>query len=681
MDLVDRYWTMDGCVFRAPCGAWRAGREMGMLEDYRKARKLGLKQIQRDVAAGNYPYPPALDDILKGQGYQGEIPMGLAEIDIALIAGTKTRGRQNTFSREFMPLPESSSEFASKWSDLIDSQRVEGLHEPIIVYEFMQRFYVQEGNKRVSVMRFLKMPTILAKITRVVPMPSGTKSFRIYQEFTQFYNAAPIYGIVFSEEGSYAKLAALVDKPLNTPWPEEDVRDLRSVFDSFNAAFTERGGNRLGLTAGDAFLIFLKIYQYSKIVHATPDEIAGHVARVWNEFVVSRDGGKVAYLEHPSPSKPKIIPELKSVYKDVLRAKPFRAAFIYEFGPLTSGWTALHERGRTKLEQKLGATISTRAFLDCIEDDDFDLAVEEAAHWKADLVVTVSPTQMRQAMRGAVAHPEISFINCSVSLSHSAVRTFSGRLYEAKFLLGALAASMADNHKIGYVADTPVFGSVSEINAFAIGAAMIDPHAIIYLKWFTAKDYDWKRELAEEDVRIVSGRDYHDPLFPNEAWGLYRIEHDGTTTHLAEPVWKWGRYYELIVQSIRNDTWNRERDIMGDQALNYWWGMSAGILDVNLSASLPFGQRRLVEIIRQSMLTGRTEPFVGDLIDQDGTVQHTGEGRLSSEEIVRMRWLNANVIGRLPEQRELSQDGLEQVEVSGLIPLDPTTLPHRGTAS
>ena len=81
--------------------------------------------------------------------------MGTMEIDIDLIAGTRTRGRQNTFATNFMPLPESGSEFSMKWSDLIDSQRAEGIRDPIVVYEFMQRFYVQEGNKRVSVLRYL----------------------------------------------------------------------------------------------------------------------------------------------------------------------------------------------------------------------------------------------------------------------------------------------------------------------------------------------------------------------------------------------------------------------------------------------------------------------------------------------------------------------------------------------
>ena len=29
-----------------------------MLEDYAKARKLGLKQVERDISEGRYPYPP-----------------------------------------------------------------------------------------------------------------------------------------------------------------------------------------------------------------------------------------------------------------------------------------------------------------------------------------------------------------------------------------------------------------------------------------------------------------------------------------------------------------------------------------------------------------------------------------------------------------------------------------------
>lgn len=650
-----------------------------MLEDYRKARKLAYMCLQKDVSAGKYPYPPALDDILKGEGYQAEVPIGLSEISMSLIAGTKTRGRQNSFSSDYMPLPEASSEFAMKWSDLIDSQRAEGIREPIVVFEFMQRFYVQEGNKRVSVLRYLGQPTVLANITRVLPMPSDSLSYRVYQEFTRFYRVAPIYGIVFSNEGDYLRLAALLNEDLDKKWPSEKVQALEASFDAFAQAFRRRGGDMLGLSVGDAFLTYLKVYRFENVSNLMPKEVDERVERLWGELVVARDGGKVAYLEDPTEYKGKIIPELKNLYKDAVLAKPFRVAFMYEKSPQTDGWCLLHDRGRKKLEKRLGATVSTCAYNDCLDDDDFRLSVEDALEKGTDLIVTISPTQMRACLRQALAHPRCAFINCSVSLSHSTVRTFSGRLYEAKFLLGALAATQAVNHRVGYVAESPVYGSVAEINAFALGAQMVDPHATVFLKWFSAKDYDWKRELAESDVHVISARDYADPLNPHEPWGLYRIDDDGTCTRLGNPIWKWGRYYELIVRSIRNETWRKEGSKRVGEALNYWWGMSAGILDVHLEDVVAYGQRVLVEGLRQSMLTGRVNPFAGELHSQEGIVQSSEAGRLSSEEIVHMRWLNENVVGRLPEQRELSYDSLKQVEVSGLIPLDPATLPYKGT--
>ena len=652
-----------------------------MLEDYAKARKLGLKQVERDISDGRYPYPPALDDILKNQGYQGEVPVGLTEIDLSLIAGTKTRGRQNMFSSGFMPIAEASSEFASKWSDLIDSQRAEGLRDPIVVYEYLQRFYVQEGNKRVSVSRYLGMPTILANITRVTPMPSDEKGLRIYHEFTRFYRVCPIYGITSSEEGFYARLAALLGQDLESAWPDDVVRDLRALFDSFSASFRAHGGDSLDLQVGDALAHYITIFGFESVRGLSPRDVDAQVEKIWGEFVVTQGEGARAYLENPSSDHTAPLPKLKNLAKKAVLSKPFRVAFIYDRNPLSSGWISLHERGRKKLEERLGGTVETHAFTDRSSDGAFDQAVTEAVEHGVDLVVTCAPTQMRQITRAAAEHPGPAYLNCSVSLSHSAVRGFYGRMYEAKFLLGALAASLAGHHKVGYVAESPVFSTVAEINAFAIGAAMVDPYATVYLKWFSAKDYDWRREFREEGVHIISGRDYANPLAPKESWGLYQVEDNGAETHLAEPVWKWGRYYEMLVRSIRNDTWKKEGEKIQGQSLNYWWGMSAGVLDVRLSESLPRGQRMLVDVLRQSVLSGRVHPFTGELRAQGGdVVQGPEAGRLTSEQIVRMRWLNENVVGRLPEQRELNRDGLVEVEVAGVIPVDPSTVLLKDTS-
>ena len=140
-----------------------------MIDEYLKARKAAEKEYKAKLAKGEYPYLQALDDILPGNNTMAQQALGLIEIPVELIAGTKTRARQNSFAPDFMPLLGPDTEFASKWSNLYLAQMEEGFNTPIRVYEYLHRFYVIEGNKRVSVSRFLEMPTITADVTRIIP--------------------------------------------------------------------------------------------------------------------------------------------------------------------------------------------------------------------------------------------------------------------------------------------------------------------------------------------------------------------------------------------------------------------------------------------------------------------------------------------------------------------------------
>ena len=170
-----------------------------MIEDYRKACKRGRREVSYAISQGRYPYLPALDDLL-GDGHgAGEVPVGVREIPMELVVGTKTRARSNVFSCGFLPIADADTEFAAKWSRLYDAQVAEGIRDPVVVYEYLQRFYVQEGNKRVSVLRSVGAPTIMASVTRVMPVPSDDLAVRCYYEFVQLYRVAPIYGLRFSE--------------------------------------------------------------------------------------------------------------------------------------------------------------------------------------------------------------------------------------------------------------------------------------------------------------------------------------------------------------------------------------------------------------------------------------------------------------------------------------------------
>jgi hypothetical protein len=96
--------------------------------------------------------------------------------------------------------------------------------------------------------------------------------------------------------------------------------------------------------------------------------------------------------------------------------------------------------------------------------------------------------------------------------------------------------------------------------------------------------------------------------------------------------------------------------------------MSAGVVRLELGEGVATGQRRLIQLLEREVREGRVHPFEGLLVAQRGeVVREEGSQRIANEEIASMRWLNENVVGRLPKSWELSRDGADAVAASGVI--------------
>ena len=74
------------------------------IEEYSAAKKLAQKAARAAVSNGAYPYLPALDEFVPRDEICGEQPLGIVDIPLDKIAGTKTSGRKNSFANNFMPL-------------------------------------------------------------------------------------------------------------------------------------------------------------------------------------------------------------------------------------------------------------------------------------------------------------------------------------------------------------------------------------------------------------------------------------------------------------------------------------------------------------------------------------------------------------------------------------------------
>lgn len=281
------------------------------------------------------------------------------------------------------------------------------------------------------------------------------------------------------------------------------------------------------------------------------------------------------------------------------------------------------------------------------------------------MIFTTTPAFVQASVKVAIEYPELRIVNCSLHTSHRYIRTYYARMHEAKFLMGAIAGAMAENDRIAYIADYPIYGCIANINAFALGAQFVNPRAKVYLEWSTKKDCDLMENIRKTKATCISGKDMVIPAEASRYFGLYQME-DGHPKNLAMPLWDWGKFYEQMTRTIMNGTWKYDDDPAANKAINYWWGMSSGVIDVICSQNLPEGTKRLVDFLRKTISSGELNPFLGVLYSQDGVVQSDPGRSLTPEEIITMDWLAQNVIGSIPEEEELTEQSWPVISQQGV---------------
>lgn len=634
-------------------------------QDYLKAQKSAEKQYRQAISRGEYPYLPVLEDLLRGGGEAGRIPMGQLEIPISLIAGTASAERTTAFASNFMPLLAHSTEFANKWSELYDSVKDKGVRDPITVFEYMHRFYVVEGNKRVSVSKFNGAVHIDASVTRILPKPSEETEYKIYAEFLEFYRVTGIYEILMSQEGSYKRLLNAIKADEGTEkaplWSEDLRKDVKFLYFSFEAYYTEKNLQRLPFTTGDAFLHFLEIYGFDPMRSLSSSEIHRHMDRVFVEFRVLADENPTLRILDPTDVSKKVA----LTKKLPLSNSVLKIAFLYPKDPQNSSWAYNHEIGRRYIADAFGSAIETKAYI--ASNDEAEETISNAIADGNKVIFTTSPAYHAVSMRMAVAHPETIIMNCSVNTAYKQLRTYYLRIYEAKFITGIIAGSMTENERVGYIADYPILGTPASINAFALGVKLVNPRAKVYLDWSTLTDHDPCEYFREKHIDLISDRDINAPLSDDNGFGLYGL-YDGISFRIAAPVWNWGSLYADMVHSILIGAWKNDGNQNETQALNYFWGMSSGAIDVACSDRLPSGTRKLVKMVQEKITKGEFNPFTGVIRAQDGTYIAENDVVLDPNQILQADWLLDNVIGRIPQASELEEQYRDFVLQHGLTP-------------
>ncbi|MGX8699004.1 MAG: BMP family ABC transporter substrate-binding protein [bacterium] len=620
-------------------------------EEYNKAVKAGLKEV-KDRAAKNLDPGPAVLDELIDTGTLQVVELPLVEIPVRRVVGVKSAGRISAFSAGFMPILGSDTEFAGKWMTLCAAHLGDtGIRDPIQVFEYLGNFYVQEGNKRLSVMKHFGAVSIPAHVKRLLPEPSEEPRIRAYYEFLDFYKLSGSYELQYTRPGSYSKLLARLGREPGVVWTEDERRSFQSGLYYLRDALEGKA------TLEDALLLWLEVHKFKEISTLSTSELSKAVAALRDDI----EPKKSLTLDAPKTEVSRGI--LGTL---IHNRSHLNVAFVHQSDVSASLWTRAHEAGRQYLSEALGDKVTARSYFNADDPDTAAQLLERAIADGADAVFTTTPTLLRPTLRAAVKYPKVKFLNCSADIPFSSVRGYYFRDYEGKFIAGALAGAMAREGRLGYIAAYPILGVPAAINAFALGAQLTNPEAQVVLRW-SCQPGNHTLDLMKEGVKVICDRDV--PTLEKKyldygCFGTFLTSTGGALTPLVSPCLLWGTFYEKAVRSLLVGALDEGKE--KDEAVSYWLGMDSGVIDVTFSEALPAGVRALGDLLRKALTDGALDPFAREVRAQDGSLLCDGITHLTAEQILKMDKLCDSVIGAIPAFEELRPLSRETVRLLGI---------------
>lgn len=633
-------------------------------EHYQQALKSAHKEQRQCVQRGTYPYLQILDEILPAYMTAGEVNLGLVNIPMDMIVGTKTRGRTHAFAANFMPLLSEDSEFGQKWRNLCNAHLSDaGIRDPISCYEFLGRFYVQEGNKRVSVLKYFGAASVPGNVIRILPAESDSREVKAYREFLKYYPLTKLYEVFFCQEGSFPKLQAAMGFELDHAWTEEEQRRFLSSHCFFAEAFRKLGGYELQITTADAMLEWLKVYPFRKIKEMSTQELHRSLEAMWPEIKAIGSGNPIEVHTKDVSLEEKNYRNRRTFS---LMPSYLNVAFIHEMKRENSNWIRAHEEGIAHLEKTMGDQVVIQRFAGVGTGEMAEKAMEIAIKNGAEIIFTTTAPLITACRRVAARHPEVKIFNCSVCMPYSDVRTYYSRIYEGKFISGVIAGALSETDDLGYIASYPIYGVPAGINAFALGAQLTRPNARVHLKW-SCTEGDPVAELREKKVEIISALDIPQQICQEGQWGTFRLLDDGRTELIASPYWDWGAFYLQITRSFLSREW--DASVFGkreDHAVNYWWGIASGVIGLRWTDKLPAGTKALANLLKEDFKQGALDPFLRKIVSKDAVIRNDGRKKFTAEEILHMDWLCDNVLGDIPAFDTLTPKGQAITRLQGI---------------
>ena len=307
-----------------------------------------------------------------------------------------------------------------------------------------------------------------------------------------------------------------------------------------------------------------------------------------------------------------------------------------------TGYTYTHEQGILGMMKNLGLKDEQVIRKTNVNDGDaaaVENAMRELVEEGCNIIFATSWGYMDTCEALAEEYDNVIFSHGTGYKSNGTnFNHYFGRIYQARYLAGIAAGMKTESNKLGFVAAMGKDNGevTSGINAFAMGAASVNPDAKVYVK-VTNSWFDPEGEKAAAESLIAAGCDviaqHCDTAGPQLAaeehnvWGVgYNSDmiKDAPKATLASVMWDWSVYYTKAVQNVIDGTWKA-----GVKVDDYFGDMADGLITISdLNKDLVAeGTAEKIDEAKAKLVSGEWDVFDGktEIKDNEGNV-HTLEG-------------------------------------------------------
>lgn len=255
-------------------------------EIYQQAYAKATTSLERAKKKGMSVYPIDLNGLMEDRMISYRLDLGVMEIPTTLIIGVAEASEKSVlYTKEFLPISAPKSEFADQWRDIYMAHSSgNGLTGYVHCYEYLGKFFVVDGLKRISVAKFSKAPTIRSKVIRIMPIRTDVRSIQLYYDFLFQFQLTKMYQLQFTQEGYFERFQMELGFDPAYKWTDSDRSRFLAVWPKIEEAFHKSYEESLCITAAEALVVLLQKYSIDQIDQMPSWVLARIFQTFWKEL-------------------------------------------------------------------------------------------------------------------------------------------------------------------------------------------------------------------------------------------------------------------------------------------------------------------------------------------------------------------------------------------------------------